>query len=504
MEKMKSLLEKPFVIALISAIIVITIGLSVKKIPHYIEVSTIVIVGMIYSFKLRKLISQGQAMIFGLSYTLLYLVFLIIFIRLKASFDTFFLVQLMLSFVFIVPQMAIQTVLRGLLSYLCILSVNRICYAISNPQIFKQDNLSNWFQLNRKKTIVISSIITLALVYLILPKANIFVNAGRNIEGANTPILLNNGNVVLVGYRNIGLYDAKANKFNYIGKLNRPRSDFSATLLPNGNILIAGGSSRNQSLKSTEIINIKDKTITSGPDMLIRRKNHSAVLMPNGKVLIAGGSDNASSELYDAIFNKFMPASNLLAKPDRNIYSVLLSNGKILIIGDMKPQIYNPNTNNYSYTNNSESFSGIKAVATLNNGNIAIVDSNGQYYTKLVVELYNPYTNKFSEITLQEANMQDMYGTTGGGSEHWGYSATFLASDKLLIASGAVGDGPFIRPLNKSEICDLNTKKCVSGPRPKNKRISGSTILLPNKKVLIIGGDDRRKDVTTAELYIEK
>lgn len=515
MEKNKYMLENSFVMALISAITVIAIGLLLTKIPYYLELIIVTAVGLIYSLNIKRLISHSQSIVFALSYTVLLLIFQVVFMTFKASIDTFFLVQLMLYFIFIIPKMALQIVLRGLFSYGLLLLVNRVCYAVLNPQVFKQENINNWFQLNRKKTIIVASAIILVLVYLIFPKANIFVNAGRNIEGANTPILLCNGDVVTVGYRNIGLYDTKANKFSSIGKLNRPRINSTITLLPNDNILVAGGSSNNISLKTTEIINPKDKTITFGSDMIVPRENHTATLLPNGKVFVAGGTTsdirilgpskkNISSELYDPKLNKFVPASNMLAKADRSIYSTLLSNGKVLIIGDMKSQIYNPNTNSFSYTVNSESFSGIKTVATLSDGNIAIVDRNGQDGKNLVVELYNPYMNKFSEITLQEANMQDMYGVTGGGSNHWGYSATVLASGKLLVAGGAVGDGPFIRPLNKSEICDLKTKTCVAGPRPKNKRISGSTILLPNKKVLIIGGDDRRKDVINAELYVEK
>lgn len=69
--------------------------------------------------------------------------------------------------------------------------------------------------------------------------------------------------------------------------MNKARANATATLLPDGNILIAGGSSDN----STEIYDAATNTFAaSTPSMNQLRSGATATLLPNGKVFIAAGS----------------------------------------------------------------------------------------------------------------------------------------------------------------------------------------------------------------------
>src|ERR1700743_2675847 len=69
-----------------------------------------------------------------------------------------------------------------------------------------------------------------------------------------------------------------------------PRSDQSATLLPDGTVLIAGGMRRNQDFyRSAEIFDPAKKQFRPTGDMSLARVGHAAVLLPSGKVLILGG-----------------------------------------------------------------------------------------------------------------------------------------------------------------------------------------------------------------------
>ncbi len=69
-----------------------------------------------------------------------------------------------------------------------------------------------------------------------------------------------------------------------------PRSGHSATLLPDGKVLIAGGMRRNQDFyKSAELYDPATGKFQPTGEMSIGRVGHIAVLLRSGKVLVAGG-----------------------------------------------------------------------------------------------------------------------------------------------------------------------------------------------------------------------
>ena len=87
------------------------------------------------------------------------------------------------------------------------------------------------------------------------------------------------------------------------GTLLIPRSDHSATLLPDGRVLVAGGQTANGRTGSTEIFDPATGTWAYGPGLSMPRSYHQAVALPGGKVLIAGGLGDpgflVSAEILD-------------------------------------------------------------------------------------------------------------------------------------------------------------------------------------------------------------
>ena len=88
------------------------------------------------------------------------------------------------------------------------------------------------------------------------------------------------------------------------GDLITARWDHTATLLPDGTVLVAGGGVFEGSA-SAELYDPASGTWTETGDLLNVRFVHTATLLPNGKVLVAGGLDEhfppiatASAELY--------------------------------------------------------------------------------------------------------------------------------------------------------------------------------------------------------------
>src|ERR1700676_702460 len=88
-----------------------------------------------------------------------------------------------------------------------------------------------------------------------------------------------------------------------------PRSGHTATLLPNGKVLIAGGMRRNQDFyKSAELYDPATGKFQRTGEMSVARVGHVAVLLNSGKVLITGGwvgqGATDSAELYDPASGK--------------------------------------------------------------------------------------------------------------------------------------------------------------------------------------------------------
>jgi hypothetical protein len=93
-------------------------------------------------------------------------------------------------------------------------------------------------------------------------------------------------------------------QFSPGASLNQARAAHTATLLPNGQVLVVGGGSFGGALSSTELYNLITNTWSFGASLTVARDLHTATLLANGKVLVTGGLDasgNATStaEVYD-------------------------------------------------------------------------------------------------------------------------------------------------------------------------------------------------------------
>lgn len=131
----------------------------------------------------------------------------------------------------------------------------------------------------------------------------------------HTATLLPNGNVLVAAGTASGvncclnsaeLYDSASGTFTTTGSLTDGRGMHTATLLSNGEVLVVGGrnGNSNDAIASAELYDPVRGTFSSTDSLDTAREFHSAVMLTNGKVLIATGSSIASgtidsAELYD-------------------------------------------------------------------------------------------------------------------------------------------------------------------------------------------------------------
>ncbi|MGA2513749.1 MAG: kelch repeat-containing protein [Candidatus Limnocylindrales bacterium] len=162
-----------------------------------------------------------------------------------------------------------------------------------------------------------------------------------------TATLLPDGRVLIMGGEDSGkladLYDPMTGKFTAAGSTARVRSAFTATLLPAGLVLLAGGWGGDSDLASADLYDPKTGIFRATGFMSTARQDHTATRLSDGRVLVAGGYNNpgiigvdsqefASAELYDPGTGRFS-ATGSMASARYDFTATLLSDGRVLVAG---------------------------------------------------------------------------------------------------------------------------------------------------------------------------
>lgn len=116
------------------------------------------------------------------------------------------------------------------------------------------------------------------------------------------------------------------------GSMTTPRSGHTATLLPNGKVLIAGGGSA-----TMELYDPSTGTFTATGATTASPQIGSATLLPDGRVLLI---EARNAELYDPCTGTVTATGSMIDGSGRA--ATLLANGKVLISGLFKPELYDP------------------------------------------------------------------------------------------------------------------------------------------------------------------
>jgi hypothetical protein len=163
--------------------------------------------------------------------------------------------------------------------------------------------------------------------------------------------LLPNGKVLIAGGRDSSgsalasseIYDPSSNSFASGPVMGIARTFARALLLPNGKVLVAGGLGNGSTvLASTELYDPAGNTfeVPNPAVMNTARYFPTATLLPNGKVLIAGGYGGvgvnllSSIELYDPQTNSFSISGLPSMNAARGLAAAaLLPTGKVIIAG---------------------------------------------------------------------------------------------------------------------------------------------------------------------------
>jgi N-acetylneuraminic acid mutarotase len=169
---------------------------------------------------------------------------------------------------------------------------------------------------------------------------------------AQTATLLSNGNVLVAGgfdatgkvLTSAELYDPGSNSWSPAGSMATGRALDTATLLPGGKVLVAGGiNDSSVPLASAELYDPAANAWSAAGSLAAARDQHAASLIGNGTVLVTGGADIATNplaatEVYDPVSNTWAPGV-AMSTARANHSAIVLQSGKVLIAGGFGPDI---------------------------------------------------------------------------------------------------------------------------------------------------------------------
>jgi N-acetylneuraminic acid mutarotase len=274
-------------------------------------------------------------------------------------------------------------------------------------------------------------------------------------RSGHAAVLLRNGKVLLVGggpgagqLASAELYDPQAGSWTATGSMTEARSHQTATLLRDGTVLVTGGviffgEGGVTVLASAELYDPETGTWSATGDMATSRFAHTATLLPDGRVLVAGrsrlgngGSDasalSATAELYDPHTKAWTATGGMLEGRELQT-ATALGDGRVLVVAGINAntgrmtasaEIYNPDRGSWTATGGLGEARYYHSATLLPDGRVLVVAGTSDIAGMTAsAELYDPRTGSWSPTASMSQGRCCLTGT-------------LLPDGKVLVVGG--------------------------------------------------------------------
>lgn len=159
---------------------------------------------------------------------------------------------------------------------------------------------------------------------------------------------LDNGDVLAIGgalgnsSAQVERYDVMTGQWQTLAPMSVARDSHAVVAMPDGSVLVTGGrtlqAGQGTVLATVERFDPVAGTWQAMAPMATARMNHTATLLDNGEVLVAGGFSSAtnsalvSAEIYDPAANAWRSAA-ALPEARMNHAEVTLATGEVMLVG---------------------------------------------------------------------------------------------------------------------------------------------------------------------------
>jgi hypothetical protein len=297
------------------------------------------------------------------------------------------------------------------------------------------------------------------------------------------------------------VWDPSGGSFAPAGSLARAREGYTATPLPDGRVLVVGGAGPESAGETAELWDAATQAFVPTGPPAVARTWHTAILLPDGRVLVVGGDrgdTTTSAEAWDPVTGTFHPAGSL-AEARWGETATLLPDGRVLVVGGSSPdgarslaELWDPASATFVPAGSLAEGRWSHTATLLPDGRVLVI--GGITGTREV----SGQETSVPAVTAELWDPATSSFTPAGAlaAARWGHTATLLHDGRVLVVGGG-GDGYAAG----AELWDPAIGAFLPAGSLVDPRGSHTATLLPDGRVLVAGGNEVYRSLRSAALY---